>query len=379
MLFIHQELASSQGSYTSFCDITEGMSCDVVLGSPYAAFLGIPVGGWALLSYVVSAFLALYLMRGSAQNRFRAATALVALTGAMLAAAIYFFLVSSLALGVLCPMCLSMDAVNIALFLLALAIFRLQAKEDRGGFEARNSLLVASVAGLVALLGLAWVQASPGPTGPLTLEQIKEQMPRFYADYLSSPVVQVPFADEDVPGDTPITIIEFSDYECPHCRRAFFEMAALAEKYPQDLRIIHRNFPLSSACNPAIESAGHAHACAAAIASECAVLQGKGPALSRLMFTNQNVLSDENILSYAQQAGLDMPAFRQCQQGPEAAAAVSRDVQAAIDAGVKATPTLFINGRRIQGGFSQARHWVYALTIEKARLGQSASPENPDS
>src|SRR5262245_35282638 len=82
-LFIHNRLAESQGTYTSFCDVSAELSCDVVLGSSYATFLGFPVAGWALASYVASAALALALLRGSTALLPRIASAFVALTGAM--------------------------------------------------------------------------------------------------------------------------------------------------------------------------------------------------------------------------------------------------------------------------------------------------------
>lgn len=376
---IHQQMASSQGAYTSFCDISEGMSCDLVLGSAYAAFLGIPVGAWALLAYVAAGVLAVYLMRAPAGKRLPAATALLGLTGAMFAISVYFFVVSTFVIGVLCPMCLSMDAVNVALFGGALALFRVLSNDGPRDFSP-NPLLGLSAVGTVIAIGLlTFVQAADGPAGPITIESIKRDDPRFYAYYISQPVGEAPIDEGHRTTEAaPITIVEFSDYQCPYCKRAFLDLNGVVAEGPDDVRIIHRNFPLNADCNPAIQSRGHAVACEAAIASECARRQGKETAFSYLLFTNQSDLTAVSIDEYAEQAGLDMAAYRECTSSADAAAAVARDVEDGLEAGVESTPTLFINGRRIKGGFSRPEQYRYALAIERDRIaGQTGGTPTP--
>ncbi len=371
VLFIHQQLAASQGAYTSFCDISEGMSCDAVLGSTYANFLGVPVGAWAILSYVGAAALSVYLIRVDPKDRLPIATALLALTGAMFGVSLYFFAISTFAIGVLCPMCLSMDAVNIALFGGALALFRIVAAGDRSDFSPGRPLMAAAVTTLLGVVVLTVVQGSGGPTGPITVEGIKSDDPRFYAFYISQPVVDAPIDERhrSQAADVPITIVEFSDYQCPYCRRAFLDLSTVIAENPGDVQVIHRNFPLNADCNPAIQSRNHAVACDVAVASECANRQGKGAAYSYLLFTNQADLPSADLEAYAKQVGLDLDAYRACVESPEALAAVEKDVQDGLDAGVESTPTLFINGRRIKGGFSRPEQYRYALAIERAKDG----------
>lgn len=373
VLFIHQQLAASQGDYTSFCDISEGMSCDMVLGSTYASLLGIPVGAWAFVAYVGTAAIAVYLMRAPAPERLRAATALLAVTGSILAVSLYFFVVSTFAIGVLCPMCLSMDAVNLALFGGAFALFRTLSSSGSSDFAPARPLGIAAAATVAGIALLTVVQASGGTSGPLTVDGIKQQDPRFYAFYISQPIVEVPGDERHrAQAGAPITIVEFSDYQCPYCRRAFLDLSSVIAEGPGDVQLIHRNFPLNADCNPAIQSKKHAAACAAAVASECAIRQGKGAALSYVLFTNQDDLSVEGLPEFAEQAGLDMAAFEACVDGPDAAAAVAKDVEAGLDAGVESTPTLFINGRRIKGGFSRPEQYRHALAIERDRVARAS-------
>ena len=139
------------------------------------------------------------------------------------------------------------------------------------------------------------------------------------------------------------------------------------------MQIIHRNFPLNADCNPAIEQRSHAVACEAAVASECAGRQGKGSAFSYLLFTNQEDLPTADFESFAEQAGLDVAKYRQCVDSPDALAAVEKDVRDGLEAGVQSTPTLFINGRLIKGGFSRPEQYRYALAIERDRAAKAAS------
>ncbi len=124
VLYIHHQLSSGQGGYTSFCDVSAHLSCDVVLASSYAKVLGIPVAGWALAAYLATAALAFSLRNARSEARARAAATLAAFTAAMLVVSLYFFAISSFVIGVACPLCLSLDAVNIALFGAAVAIVR---------------------------------------------------------------------------------------------------------------------------------------------------------------------------------------------------------------------------------------------------------------
>lgn len=376
VLFIHQQLSASQGAYTSFCDISEGMSCDVVLGSAYANFLGIPVGAWALLAYVVAAGLSIYLMRAEPKDRLPAATALVGLAGAILGISLYFFFVSTFEIGVLCPMCLSMDAANVALFGVAFVLFRMVSKADQTGFSPRP-LLGAAVAGTaVAILALAGAQSGAGPVGPVTADWIKSNDPRFYAYYVSQPVVEPPLDERHrkMATGAPITIVEFSDYQCPYCRSAHLGLDGIVSADPGQVQVIHRNFPLNADCNPAIQSRGHAVACEAAVASECATRQGneKGAAFSHLLFLHQDDLPTADFEAYAKEAGLDLDSYRACVQSDDAKEAVAKDVQAGLDAGVESTPTLYINGRLIKGGFSRPEQYRYALAIERERAGATS-------
>src|SRR5215471_11946592 len=159
VLFIHHRLAASQGAYISFCDISAKLSCDVVLGSSYANVLGIPVAAWGTASYLVAGAMALALPGTRGDARLRVAATLAGFTGAMLGVSVYFFLVSAFLIGVACPMCLSLDAVNLALFIAAVAIVRALRPAAPSGWPSPRIFVLYGVLTLAAIGGLAVIQA----------------------------------------------------------------------------------------------------------------------------------------------------------------------------------------------------------------------------
>jgi len=141
------------------------------------------------------------------------------------------------------------------------------------------------------------------------------------------------------PDDARVTIIEFSDFQCPYCKRAIPIIDELVEKYPEDLRIVYRHLPLAS----------HSRARPAAEASVCADGQGKFWEYHDTLFANNRKLSDDDLTGYASEIGLDLDLFKQCLISPETRETVQSDMDAARTAGISATPAFLVNGVLISG------------------------------
>jgi protein-disulfide isomerase len=303
------------------------------------------------------------------------AAVLTAFTGAMLAVSAYFFVISAFVIGVACPLCLSIDAVNIALFATAAAILWKLRAAAPPGWRLSPFVLASAVPTVAVLAALIFLQLpQDSATAAVTVEQVREEDPRFYAWYISQPLVDTPLLppDSKQSPDKRITLVEFSDFECPHCGRAFIDLNDALSREADDINLVHRNFPLNSDCNPEIGSRVHQHACQAAVAAECAAAQGRAHEYNRLLFTNQDALDGPSLISYAVKVGLDRPEFERCMSSSAAAAAVAEDVAAGAAAGVKSTPTFFINGRRVSGGLQRPQQYRYAFAIERARLSEAS-------
>ncbi len=146
------------------------------------------------------------------------------------------------------------------------------------------------------------------------------------------------------PADAKVTIVEFSDFECPACRVAEPPMRALLKLYDGKVRLVFKHFPLERM---------HRWARAGAIAAECAGKQGKFWEFHHELYDHQeewaSEKSTERLAAYAKKLKLDSAAWLSCRQDPAVNDAVSADAQDGNNAWVGSTPTFFINGKRFVG------------------------------
>lgn len=160
--------------------------------------------------------------------------------------------------------------------------------------------------------------------------------------YLEAPRVAVAADGHPAkgPADAPVTIVEFSDFECPYCSRVLPSLRQVMENYSDTVRVVFRQFPLNSI---------HARAQKAAEASLCANDQGKFWEMHDAMFEEQKSLEVAQLKEKATRIGLDAESFAACLDGDTHAAQVAEDLQEGATAGVSGTPAMFINGRFING------------------------------
>jgi protein-disulfide isomerase len=141
------------------------------------------------------------------------------------------------------------------------------------------------------------------------------------------------------PAAAPVTIVEWSDYECPFCQRAQELLHRLHGEFPDTVRFVFKDFPLRS----------HPNALPAALAARCASAQDRFWEYHDLLFVGQPDLSRDHLIGYARRLGLDTPAFTACLDSARFRDAVLADQREGREAGVRATPTFFINQRKIEG------------------------------
>jgi protein-disulfide isomerase len=141
------------------------------------------------------------------------------------------------------------------------------------------------------------------------------------------------------PKDAPITIVEFSDFECPYCGAAHDTVEQVMSTYAGKVRLVYRQFPLSF----------HPHAEKAAEASLCAADQGKFWEYHDVLFKNQKKLDPTDLKAFASEVGMDGQKFGQCLESGDKKKAVDADQQAGLAAGVGGTPAFFINGIFLNG------------------------------
>ncbi|EPG75362.1 thioredoxin-like domain protein [Leptospira fainei serovar Hurstbridge str. BUT 6] len=142
------------------------------------------------------------------------------------------------------------------------------------------------------------------------------------------------------PKDAKITIVEFSDFECPYCKRSQDVTKQLREKYQGKIRWVFRDFPL-----PFHQNAMFAH-----IAANCAIPQGKYWDYFSKLFENSGNLERSNVISLAQKSGLNMPEFQKCiSDEAKQKLEIDADIAEGQKYGVNGTPAFFINGIMVEG------------------------------
>jgi protein-disulfide isomerase len=150
-----------------------------------------------------------------------------------------------------------------------------------------------------------------------------------------------------------VTLVEFSDFQCPFCARVMPTLKKVKETYGDRVRIVWKDFPLTSI---------HPQAFKAAEAGQCAREQGKFWELHDVLFANQQALQPEELKKHAAAIGLDLGKFNACFDASKYGERVQQQMQAGTQLGVSSTPSTFINGRLVSGA---QPYEVFAGIIEE--------------
>ncbi len=169
------------------------------------------------------------------------------------------------------------------------------------------------------------------------------------------------------PANAPVTIVEFADFECPFCARAFGTLETLSHTtYKDKIRVLYKSYPLNS----------HPWAIRAALGAECARLQNPEAFwdFARDYYNNQGSITvqniDDHIHATAKRLNLDVPTLDACMAGKAAKDRVEQDEKDGNAVGVQSTPTLFVNGVRVVGlPEEKAFDWVVTQQLNEAGKG----------
>jgi protein-disulfide isomerase len=144
------------------------------------------------------------------------------------------------------------------------------------------------------------------------------------------------------PDDAPVTLVEYGDFECPHCGAAYPIVEGVRRRMGARLRFVFRHFPLKEM---------HPHAMHAAEAAEAAGAQGKFWPMHGMIFEHQDALEDADLVRYAKALHLDGKRFTSELDSEARAERIREDIRSGIRSGVNGTPTFFINGVRYDGSW----------------------------
>lgn len=154
------------------------------------------------------------------------------------------------------------------------------------------------------------------------------------------------------PADAPVTIVEFSDYQCPFCARNEPLIAEVLKQYPTQVKFVYKHFPLPM----------HQNAMGAAKAAVAAQKQGKFWEMHDKIFANMASLQPDKLRQFAQELGLDLARFDADMNSPETQSTVQEDLKLGQSVDVRGTPTVFVNGKLLAARSADG----YKAAVEEA-------------
>ena len=373
----------------SFCSINALLDCDAVSLSKWSSFFGVPLSAWGALFFLV-----LLLSTIAALDRERLSTVLWAraaffITSLASLAALVLFAISEFVIGALCLICIGM---YLCIFGLCLCSIRMLANQKllrawlegmlvaiklpaallglnaavKGKQRLALGLCSVVVVLLFALLSLVpWALSKSTENNSNASDFVRQQTDAIVAKWRAAIPTSLGIS-EGAPLErdyrkgadkAAVTIVEFFDFECPACRTMSHELDRLLEANADKVAVIHKNYPLDRACNPAIDHEMHRNACFAAQFARCAGEQGAYWKAAEYLFNlpelghNDPEPSVEQVRSAIERGagtlGLDQQALTQCLSSNRALAKISSDIKIGDSAKLDSTPSIFINGKLV--------------------------------
>jgi len=257
---------------------------------------------------------------------------------------------ASMQLGKWCLFCVSLYGVNIIL-LASTVMWRKATHQENtqpptGWLDPTVKTMVgAGALVFLIILGIYSVM-DESDAQPIEIEALSTAQLTALYEATEGPMVLD--GTEPAIGDprAPYVVVEFADYECPHCAAVAPQLKAFIDDTP-DVRLLFKHYPLSQICNKYVQGDRHTAACDAAAAAECARQKGLFWEMSAALFSNQRHLAGDGVNFIAEhQIGLDKDFFASCMANATTSDAVVADVIHANSVGVHGTPALYLKGVR---------------------------------
>lgn len=342
---------------TSLCNINAVFNCDTVSASPYSSLFGIPMALWGAISHLILLFLSAITFLKFTEDPEKTGrwsfylSAFIALTSIAMGG------LSIVMLGQYCLFCMAaygLSWINFYFFVKAAGGFKqftsdlkdllIHSRWIAGTFLAIPILAAASNFMILDNYGFTKIE-------PIIQEKI--------ALWKSSPLqnfdLSIGLIAPASSSSPKMTIVEFADYRCPHCKHANPTLHAFKQSHP-DVQLIFKPFPLDGVCNKALSGGGDGVGCDFAYLTFCAeIIAHKGWQAHDYLFDEQDNLrhttSVPQILEkIATPLHLNTEEIKTCMTQEDVRNIISKSVQEATDAKVMGTPAIFVNGRLLEGG-----------------------------
>jgi protein-disulfide isomerase/uncharacterized membrane protein len=352
---------SGMSEMHTFCNIGQTFDCTAIEMSRYSElFPGFPLSAFAIAGYLMIFIISLYGMSETMRKNSR--SILVALTSVAFLFSIVYLVIMTTQIGKLCLLCLTVDVINLIMLLIALKLPKPD-HSKKGGTIGLPRFVGSGF--LVLFIGFLFTKGL-NPQADMKQEDANDMV----ESVLTTPPVEMTIpTDAPVVGNpnAPITLVKFSDYQCPACKMGANAIHPLFKRYPDQVKFVFINYPLDMNCNPAIKSKMHEFACEAASVAICATEQGKFLDAYETLFSNQEHLATGKIADLLSAIpGIDLPKLKNCMTLPSTADKIKRDVEFGTAMKIQSTPTFFMNGKKVEGGLPTSL-WIQIIdrTLKK--------------
>ena len=323
------------------CNMLFGASCDGVLSNAASWQLGYPLAGWGLVYFGLLGLL--LVINKSIVNQ-----AIILLSSFGLGVSIIqgLYIISK---GLSCPLCLGIHIIN----LVVLISIYLSAKphivisKQNQSTPLRLSMQWGVLLVLAVMTGgfseVYILANSIGTSAEVRLNQSFEDF-RNGAVYDFSKNTLSPKTGL---SDAPLQLVVFSSFQCPGCQVFNHSLANIKSKFGKNINVEYKDFPLSSTCNSKLKVDMQPRSCDAAIAAIAASNQDRYWEYHEQLFQSDLQAKDSTLISIAQSVGLNMETWQSDRESQEVIDRLLEDIRLANEIGIRATPTVFLNGRRV--------------------------------
>jgi len=383
LTFHHYDLNFQSSLIDVVCG-EKSTGCNEVNRSELSEVGGLPLAIWGLFMY-------LFLLISLIGYMFSRIPFLIQLAFIMASFGvlidIYLLVVMLVSLEVFCQMCFLtyIATISIAIFLY------LHMKQNEMNYTPKlkesleksvpfvvyfaiASIAVLAVGGMVDLMAKNSVQSTASDTGSpeYHLEQAQKG---FFNLYQNAPVAYLDNSRSPQKGslDGVITITKFADFLCGHCAIAANDLKSILNRYPKDVKIVYRHYPLDINCNPGLSRQIHAGSCELAYASQCASEQNRFWDMHDEIFSRQQEftqgVSPADIDQLARSSSLNMSRFNSCMKSDKTKSVIAADIEEAGRLNISGTPTIYFNGKLIKQSLAYKFFDEMIMIEAKAKRG----------
>ncbi|WP_413561469.1 DsbA family protein [Bdellovibrio sp. HCB209] len=342
----------------SVCNINETFNCDTVASSTFAQFLGIPVAMWGLATNLILLFLLCVTRWNLTQDRDKTGRYAFLMSSVVLLGSLVMGAISFTAMTTYCLFCMAAYVLSILTFI--------------GAWQGANDLSISNLTedikdtfvserwvlgSLIAIPVIAFV-VNLMYTEQNGFNDIERRSTEVVSSWTVFPEQKFDLTKgliKQKGSDAPVmTIVEFADFFCPHCKHAAPPIHAFIESHP-DVKLVFKPFPLDGTCNKAVNFKDGIR-CGLATSVMCAEkIAQKGWTAHDYIFDKQNELMgmqnlDKSIEQVATATGISLDDLKNCLKDPATTQLVSEMAKEGEDAQISGTPTVFVNGKLLPNG-----------------------------